>query len=412
MAGIFETLEEAQSLKRVRIFLLCSCLCSMLFYYLMTSLDSSYVDYLPGRVAISVLAFFSLLITFCVKNRLKWSRFFLRCCTISFILLYLYLLKLNHWSTFHCWSYFVVTSIICSTAMTWESYLIHAALGIIGPIVLSFFSPMTFLQILHFHSANIASFSIIGIAVHSTFQYKKEVEKLTNDLIDQSKMAALGEMAGGVAHEINNPLAIIQGSIEQLERLPLKSPEDQEKFKNLSDKISRMVVRITKITSSLKDFAHSSDQEDMQWHNLNELIEDGISLSHQKFKSMDAVVHFTPLSDNPMVKCKSNQIIQVIFNLCSNSFEATKSIAHPRIEVTLKRDKSHYVIAVSDNGEGISSENSKKVMEPFFTTKDIGKGLGLGLSVSHGIAKLHGGDLVLKQENEHKCFVLTLPIQE
>ncbi len=409
MLRVLNDLEEAQSLRRVRIFLFSSAICSMLFYYLMTALNSSYIDDIRGRLAISVTALTFLVATFFLKEPLKWGRFLLRLCTISFILFYLYLLQLNHWSTFHCWSYFVVASIICSTSMTWNNYLLHASLGLGGPLLLSAMSPLTPLELMHFHAANLASFAIIGVAVHSNTQYKQEVLKLTKNLIEQSKMTALGEMAGGVAHEINNPLAIIKVSLEQIERIPLASSDDKEKFDKLADKISRMVIRINKLTSALKDFSIDGHLQVNRSHNMNELIETAVSLCHQKFKHTEILVHFTPLADTPMLKCKSNQIVQAIFNLCTNAFEATKNTSSPQIEVKLVRDQHDYVVHVIDNGIGIKPENIGKMMEPFFTTKEADKNLGLGLSVAHGVAKVHGGSLSFMPEEGQTHFIFRLP---
>jgi signal transduction histidine kinase len=411
MADILNHLERQVSLKRIRIFLLSCSVCSMLFYYLMTSLNSSYVDFLPGRIAITLFAFLVFLTTYIKQdNLIERSRAGLRICSVTFTLLYLYLLPLNHWSIFHCWSYFVVGAILCSTSMDWDTYLQNAILSIAGPFILGFWSPLNWMELLHFHSANIATFGIIGVAVHSTFKYKNEAAKLTHILVEKSRMAALGEMSGGISHEINNPLTVIKAAVEQLKRVAPSEPIDHEKFLNLTEKISRMSNRISEVTNGLREFSQDNSDQSPEIHDLNEIIELGIKLCRRKFKENEIEILFNPSREKAACLCKKNQISQAILNLCTNAVEATKEIPQPFIKVTLQNDTAFYTISISDNGKGIATEHASKIMEPFFTTKEIGQGLGLGLSTSHGLVKVHGGDLYFSRSNEITSFNLKLPI--
>lgn len=409
--SVFDNIEYVESLRKFRLSFISSAICSPLFYYLMTSLNSSYQDFIPGRVAISILSLIGLIATFSLeKNKVKYAHLILCFVTVSFIVLYMYLLHINNWSVFFCWSYFVCAAIICSITMTWNAYLLHSVIGVGGPLILGFWSPMSTLALFHFHSANIASFLLIGVSVHSIFKYKKEVAKLTNDLIQQSKMAALGEMAGGISHEINNPLAIIKASVEQLKRVAPESLESKDKFDNLNEKINRMVDRITTIIAGLREFSQENDNHELELHDLNEVINLGIQLSMSKFNNLETEIKFTPAKDPAWCLCKKNQIIQVIMNLCSNALEATERTDQPLVEISLEKSKQYYTITIVDNGLGVLEEHASKVMEPFFTTKEIGKGLGLGLSAAHGFAKVHGGELNLERTKEKTRFVLKLPV--
>ncbi|MBC7712502.1 MAG: hypothetical protein H7177_04160 [Rhizobacter sp.] len=409
MITSFSDIEYKQSLKRVRIFLLSTFICCLTYFFVITKINPDSFDYLPGRILVCMISLAGFITSFFgIDDRYKAALLYLRVASISFMLLYMYLLHINHWSLFYCWSYFVLAAILSSSSISWEFYLFHSLLGFTGPLILGFFSPLTPLELFHFHSANLVVFSLIGISVYTNYQYKKEVEKLTNGLIEQSKMAALGEMAGGISHEINNPLAVIKGAIEQMKRLPPQNKEDAEKFNILSDKISRMVNRITRITGGLKEFSQDNSDQSLELNDLNDLIDDGIRLSIRMFNDLETDIVFNP-TDKAMCLCKKNQIVQIIFKLCTNAIEATNNSASPLINITLGIEKDFYVIAISDNGVGISDANATKVMEPFFTTKEIGSGIGLGLSAAHGFAKVHGGELLLERNKLFTRFILKLP---
>lgn len=410
--NIFSDFENRQETLKARLFLACAFFCSFIFYYFMSTINPLYIDFLYGRYAIATFCLIGFILSFIEKNNNQWSMVFWRLSALSYIALYLYLLHINDWSVFHRWSFFVTAAIICASAVTWRDYLLFAIVSLSSPLVLGFLSPLPILEQVHFHSANLAVFLLIGISAQSNFRYKKEVTKLTNKLIEQSKMAALGEMAGGISHEINNPLAIIKASNEQLKRLPQGTQEDAEKFNHLSDKINRMVMRITKITSGLKEFAQDNAHQKIESHDLNEIIETGIHLCQRKFKNSEVEIIFSPLPEETLCLCRKNQIIQVIFNLCVNAVEATIHLAHPMISITVHIEDDFYHITVSDNGVGIHPDNASKIMEPFFTTKEIGKGLGLGLSGAHGFAKAHGGELSYEPTKNLTRFILKLPLRK
>lgn len=411
--NVLETLEHIEAIRRIRIFMLSCAICSLVFYFLMTSVHPMYQDFLPGRLAISIFSLLSFIFTFIKKeNLLFWSRLLIRISTISFIVLYLYLLHTNDWSLFHCWSYFVVAAIICSTSMTWDGYVQHSIAGVGGPLLLTFWAPLSWPELVHFHSANITTFAIIGVSVHSTFKYKGEVTKLTNELILQSKMAALGEMAGGISHEINNPLAVIKGAIEQIKRVGPEGAEEKEKFANLSDKISRMVERITIVTGGLKEFSHDTADQHLHLHDLNSIITEGIKMCMRRFPNSRVEITFNTPEEASYCLCKRNQIIEIVLNLCTNAVEATLHKPVALVHISLKKTNNEFELNISDNGDGISESVSGKVMEPFVTTKEIGKGLGLGLSISHGFSKVNGGELTYYREGLLTNFVLTLPVPE
>ncbi len=402
--------EYNQALRRVRIFLLSTFLCCLTYYFVLINIDSTHLDFLPGRLFVCFLSVLGLVASFVSqRDKYKWGIFYLRFASIAFLVLYLYLLHINNWSLFYCWSYFILAAILSSSAINWQFYLVHATLGFVAPLIMGFYSPLTPLELFHFHSANLVVFALIGISVYNNFLYKREVARLTKDLIEQSKMAALGEMAGGISHEINNPLAIIKGAIEHLKRVPPSAADDVAKFDNLTDKISRMVLRITKITNGLKEFSQDNTDQNLEMHDLNDIIDDGIRLCMRKFKDSEVDITFHP-TDTSLCLCKKNQITQIILNLCTNSVEATISKLAPQITITLSREKDYYIISIVDNGVGIAENQASKIMEPFFTTKEVGHGLGLGLSAAHGFAKVHGGELHHEPMKELTRFNLKLPI--
>jgi C4-dicarboxylate-specific signal transduction histidine kinase len=138
------------------------------------------------------------------------------------------------------------------------------------------------------------------------------------------------------------------------------------------------------------------------------ILEEVLSFSAERFKSNEVEVRSN--FEDVSVYCQQIQIEQVLLNLLNNSFDAVQNVERKWIEITAKRQGNMLRIEVKDSGERIPEDVEKKLMSPFFTTKEIGKGTGLGLSVSLGIAKRHGGNLYYDSECDHTCFVLLLPL--
>lgn len=235
----------------------------------------------------------------------------------------------------------------------------------------------------------------------------KEQELNTKKIIFESKMLTLGEMASGVAHEINNPLMILLSSVEILKEL---SPEEEgsDTF-TLLNNIEKSVERIRLIVKGLKTFSRNSENDPLIKSSLQEIIKDTLTLCQEKIKISNTRLEITLPDEPAFVNCRPPQITQVLVNLLNNSRDAVAGNTEKWIKVEINSDDNNYILKVTDSGKGIPLEVQEKLFNPFFTTKPIGQGTGLGLSISKGIIAGHQGHLFVDNNCENTCFVITLP---
>lgn len=236
-----------------------------------------------------------------------------------------------------------------------------------------------------------------------------ELQKAQSAMIQSSKFAALGEMAGGIAHEINNPLAIIQGYAERMVFLASEKQIDENEVKIMSQKICKTNLRISTIISGLRSFAREESQHDKENILYSQIITDSLALCQEKFKAHGVTVSKLNILENLKIYCHPTQISQVILNLLNNSFDQIKNSDDNRwIEIEMFRDDENVKLVITDSGLGINKDIVDKIMEPFFTTKPYGHGTGLGLSISKGIVESHGGDLFYDIDYKNTRFILSL----
>jgi C4-dicarboxylate-specific signal transduction histidine kinase len=236
------------------------------------------------------------------------------------------------------------------------------------------------------------------------------IEEQRAQMMYSSKMQALGEMAGGVAHEINNPLTVISGSTYflKLRYLPAIPEEKRAAALETVDKIEKMVTRITAIVKGLRRFSRSGESDPVNSVLVSSLVIDTLSLCQEKFKNngIELVVsEFEDLS----VNMREIQISQVLVNLLNNAFDALEKTKSPKICLNVNFDNDWLYIRIQDNGPGIPEEIKNKILEPFFTTKEVGKGTGIGLSISIGIIRDHHGDLIVESLGSPTIFLVKLP---
>ncbi len=229
-------------------------------------------------------------------------------------------------------------------------------------------------------------------------------------LRSNAKMVALGEMAAGVAHEINNPLAIVRTRASQLRRLISSGRFEASQSITFLQEIESTIVRMAKIIDGLRSFSRSNDVDHSTTVPLRKLLDDVTGLCQERLKNHGVQLEVR-LSDEVELNCRPVQIEQVLINLVNNAYDAIQGSENPWIRIEATKINQSIQIRVTDSGRGISDEIADKLMQPFFTTKPIGKGTGLGLSISIGIAEAHLGKLFLNRECENTQFVLELPLQ-
>lgn len=228
---------------------------------------------------------------------------------------------------------------------------------------------------------------------------QKEIEKA-------STLSALGEMAGGIAHEINNPLAIIDGFAQKIRYLSGRNMLSHEEAIDASHNIENMVKRITAIVKGLRNFSRDASGDPMDLYPLKSVIHDTLAFCGEKIKSQGVILYLDSVPDELVIECQLVQVSQVLLNLINNAFDAVKDLNDKWIKITVSQTDEFVEIAVLDSGMGVHLDIREKIMDPFFTTKDIGKGTGLGLSVSLSIMKRHGGDLILDNKSENTKFIM------
>lgn len=229
-------------------------------------------------------------------------------------------------------------------------------------------------------------------------------------ILESQKMATLGEMASSIAHEINNPLAIIVGNVHLLTRQFSKLEEDETRKTSLEhlDKIGKTALRIEKIVKGMRHFSRDASLDDMRVVKVNDLIEDSLTLCHERFRNGNVTLN-VKVTCTGEIYCRDTQISQVILNLLNNSFDAIQSLDDKWVEIIVQEVDSQVEIVITDSGLGIPKEIQQKIFMPFFTTKEIGKGTGLGLSISRGIVESHKGTFKIDQNHPHTRFIIQLP---
>jgi PAS domain S-box-containing protein len=249
-------------------------------------------------------------------------------------------------------------------------------------------------------------FDKVVIAVRGTYQ---DITKLTLSeqslqlekakTIQNAKLASLGEMSAGIAHEINNPLAIIAGTVQSLP----KFLSDPEKLRKKIEIIEKSAERIAKIVNGLRKFSRTSDRPDRKHCRIDRIIEETLIMTAAK-----AHRHLTQVevlgSEEAWILCDEIEIEQVLINLINNAIDAVKTSDQRWVQISLKKEASMTVVLVRDSGKGLPKEVKERLFQPFFTTKPVGEGTGLGLSIARGILKEHDASLMLLEDDPHTCF--------
>ncbi len=240
-------------------------------------------------------------------------------------------------------------------------------------------------------------------------------------LIQASKMATLGEMATGVAHEINQPLSVIQTSVDLVKRrVDRGEVPDVALLERLTTMVSQQIERAVKIIDHMREFGRKAAPE-LEAVDLNAVIVRSFEFFSQQLAVRNIEVAWELAEKLPPARCESNRMEQVFINFLINARDAIEERAERRGEhagellrrITIKTlaNKEFVTVRISDTGVGVPAELAPKIFEPFFTTKQVGKGTGLGLSISYGIVKEYGGGVyVNNNETGGASFHIRLPV--
>jgi signal transduction histidine kinase len=252
-------------------------------------------------------------------------------------------------------------------------------------------------------------------------ELEEKVEMKTQIVLEQrkvleysSRMSSLGEMAGGIAHEINNPLMIIRTAASVMKKAVESGNTQPEKLSNYCDKIENTTDRISKIIHGLLVLSRDTSEEGHSVFTLGENITDVLDLCGEKFKSVgiDIKVNLSPDILNMKILGRRVQFSQVFLNLLHNSYDAIEELEERWIQIDGEIEDNKLYIYFMDSGKGIPQAIQDKIMDPFFTTKEIGRGTGLGLSLSMSIIKNHKGDFYIDRNSPNTKFVISIPLAE
>lgn len=249
-----------------------------------------------------------------------------------------------------------------------------------------------------------------------------ELEEIQAQLIQSEKLSAIGQLAAGVAHELNNPLGGILGyaqfALEKMRKAnqSKESGHDYEKYIRYLKDIETQARRCKTIVQNLLRFSRASRTTDLTEVDINQVVEDTVTFVEHQLYMNQIELQVQINHQIPHIQGNAGQLQQVLTNLILNAMhasppESTVTVVS-RFSPALGEFGGVVEILVSDQGTGIASENLKRIFEPFFTTKAVGKGTGLGLSVSYGIIKEHGGEIKVKSSlGEGSTFIVVLPVQ-
>jgi two-component system, NtrC family, sensor kinase len=226
---------------------------------------------------------------------------------------------------------------------------------------------------------------------------------LHRQLARSEKLAAIGQLVAGVAHELNNPLTSIVGYSELISD-DLPSGPGRQKL----DKMVREAQRMKRIIENLLRFARQNTLEKKS-ANLELLLQDVLALREYHLRNHDVAVHLEIEPNLPAVALDEDQFKQILLNLLNNSIDALDGTRNKRIRIEAVRRESRVVLRFDDSGPGFTDMN--RAFDPFYTTKPVGKGTGLGLSICYGIVKEHGGEISATNLEPHGArVILELPV--
>jgi PAS domain S-box-containing protein len=296
-------------------------------------------------------------------------------------------------------------------------------------------------------------------------QIERELDTSRAQAVSSAHLSALGMMAGNIAHEINNPLAIIHASASNLLEMAEAGTPPLNELQNASTRIKHTANRISKIVKSLRQISRDGSVDPFQRTSVGEIVEHALELCKERFRVHSVRLDTSAVDPSLFISCREVQIAQVLLNLLQNAFDAvadlpgdrwvrlevtashrlngsregtasqpTQKTPHRHSERSLRSEESLFpeageagsqsiherdsnqeqsvTFAVIDSGPGVAPELRARIMEPFFTTKPVGKGTGLGLSLCKAIVENHGGELKLSATGDRTSFSFSLPLSK
>jgi signal transduction histidine kinase len=244
-------------------------------------------------------------------------------------------------------------------------------------------------------------------------QTRQEMDNQKRIMLHNAKLASIGELAAGIGHEINNPLAILKGFLETFERRNKESDFTPEEEKKYFDKIKNAANRIANIVKSLRTFSRIDDDENEEF-DLKEAVEESVGMVTEIFSKEGIIIEYnnTCSESECIISGNRGRLLQVFMNLLTNARDAIETREDKNIKVDVVKQNKKVLVKVADNGTGIKDDLVDKIFDPFFTTKDVSKGTGIGLSLVYNIVSEHGGKVEVQNLDEGCEFRVELPLAD
>lgn len=244
----------------------------------------------------------------------------------------------------------------------------------------------------------------------SVVELKQKLRSSQARVLESDRLATLGLMAGGIAHEINTPLTTIVVMASSIKEMLQDPSTSHENLSQISDEICNMVMRISKIIKSLQSFARDNSNAPFLDVGVKDILDGVLNLCSKRFSrdGIDLIIDES-FTKNYMIQCRDTEIAQVLFNLITNAQDAIREMQEKWVRLECKEVGAELQIVVTDSGKGIPEEIRNKIFHPFFTTKEVGKGTGLGLAVSIGIVEAHHGKIEIDPGSPNTTFIIKLP---
>ncbi len=310
---------------------------------------------------------------------------------------------------------FMVACLIPLMSTALYQYFAHGAES--GPYLFTCYAVFFVYQMIQFRTVRALQTDRLGNQVdlenslHELKMSQDAFVEQTANIFHASKISALGEMAGGLSHEVNNSLMTIMGSVQQLERYfardGVDNPDYIRKVKNSKDAIDQ----IKTVIDGLRFFSQQGEEAEKVDRPLEEIIQRTLNFINEMIKANEITMIVSPIPPI-MVHCNPMQITQILFYLTKNAFDALEGVEDPMkrwIRISFTERDMDVEIRVMNGGPQISQDVKSRLFQPFFTTKKVGKGTGLSLSISKGIALAHKGDIYLEDSHDCTTFALKIP---
>lgn len=277
---------------------------------------------------------------------------------------------------------------------------------------------LIFLMFYFLTKENTHAEELLGKALLKVKSEKKKIQDLNNQIeiqraraFSSAKFAALGEMAGGIAHEINNPMTVINLKAQQLKYIVCNECHNEHAIQCV-EAISKAVHRVAKIIDTMRMFSRDGGNSSFENEPLKKIVEGCITFCGERFKNHGTRLEFSFPEENIKLRCRSVELTQVFLNLINNAFDAVQGLQEKwvKVDVIKDADNKKVYVCVTDSGKGISESLHEQIFLPFFTSKPVGKGTGLGLSLGRQVIHDHGGVILVDSSSMNTRFVVEFPL--